>query len=141
MADDDPTRRADPDDFPTVRGLRVGQKVFGRYVLETELGAGGSSLFHHRHGTPALLGPPGVLVLPFAAIARNARSLRRPSAAHRPVCPFLGAYGSSLLRAAALVARGLGPSEGGRATVVSWQMRDQKHSLDTSQRREPCPSP
>ena len=41
MADDDPTRREDPDDFPTVRGLKAGRMVFGRYVLETELGAGG----------------------------------------------------------------------------------------------------
>jgi hypothetical protein len=51
MADDDPTRRADPDDnatrrvspddFATVRGLSAGRKVFGRYVLEAELGVGG----------------------------------------------------------------------------------------------------
>ena len=51
MADDDPTRRLDPgdnstrrldpDDLATVRGLSAGRTVFGRYVLETELGAGG----------------------------------------------------------------------------------------------------
>ena len=41
MADDDPTRRADTDDLLTVRGLKAGQKAFGRYVLETELGVGG----------------------------------------------------------------------------------------------------
>jgi hypothetical protein len=45
MADDDPTRRVpteDLDDRSTARGLSAGRKVFGRYVLETELGAGGS---------------------------------------------------------------------------------------------------
>ena len=46
-----PTRRNDPGDlstqgadigdFPTVRGLSAGRRLFGRYVLETELGAGG----------------------------------------------------------------------------------------------------
>ena len=41
MADDDPTRRLDSDVFPTVRGLRAGQTVFERYLLETTLGAGG----------------------------------------------------------------------------------------------------
>jgi formylglycine-generating enzyme required for sulfatase activity len=41
MADDDSTRRADADDYLTRKGLAAGRKVFGRYVLETELGAGG----------------------------------------------------------------------------------------------------
>ena len=41
MVDDDPTRRAEPDDISTVRGLNAGRKLFGRYVLESELGAGG----------------------------------------------------------------------------------------------------
>ena len=41
MADDTPTRRADADDYLTRKGLAAGRKVFGRYVLETELGAGG----------------------------------------------------------------------------------------------------
>ena len=31
----------DPDNYSMVRGLSAGRKVFGRYVLETELGAGG----------------------------------------------------------------------------------------------------
>ena len=30
-----------PDDLPTVRGLTAGQKVFGRYILEEVIGAGG----------------------------------------------------------------------------------------------------
>ena len=47
MADDDPTRRLDPghnstrrldpDDFATVRGLSAGRTVFGRYVLENSV--------------------------------------------------------------------------------------------------------
>jgi len=41
MADDNSTRRADADDYVTRAGLAAGRKVFGRYVLETELGAGG----------------------------------------------------------------------------------------------------
>ena len=41
MPDDDPTRHGDSDDSPTIRGLRAGQVLFGRYVLESELGAGG----------------------------------------------------------------------------------------------------
>ena len=41
MADDTPTRRADADDYLTRKGLAAGRKVFGRYVLETELKAGG----------------------------------------------------------------------------------------------------
>ena len=41
MADDDPTRRVDLGNLPTVRGLKAGLRLFGRYVLETELGAGG----------------------------------------------------------------------------------------------------
>ena len=41
MNGDTPTRRADADDYLTRKGLATGQKVFGRYVLETELGAGG----------------------------------------------------------------------------------------------------
>ena len=32
---DSPTRRMDPDDNPTVRGLSAGTRVFGRYVLVT----------------------------------------------------------------------------------------------------------
>lgn len=44
MADDDPTRSVpvpDSDNYPTVRGLSAGRKVFGRYLLEAGLGAGG----------------------------------------------------------------------------------------------------
>ena len=44
MAADDSMRSMpvpDPDNYPTVRGLSAGRRVFGRYVLETELGAGG----------------------------------------------------------------------------------------------------
>jgi serine/threonine protein kinase len=41
MADDDSTRRADADDYLTRKGLAAGRRVFGRYVLEAELGAGG----------------------------------------------------------------------------------------------------
>jgi serine/threonine protein kinase len=36
-----PRRRADADDCLTRKGLAAGRKVFGRYVLETELGVGG----------------------------------------------------------------------------------------------------
>jgi len=63
----------------------------------------------HPHGKPALLGPPGALVLPLGAIARNARSLRRPNAARPPRSPLLAAYGPLLLQAAAHVAHGLVP--------------------------------
>ena len=38
---DSPTRRMDPDDNPTVRGLSAGTRVFGRYVLESFAGRGG----------------------------------------------------------------------------------------------------
>jgi hypothetical protein len=41
MADDSPTRRDDPDDQPTVRGLAAGRAVFGRYQLEAIAGRGG----------------------------------------------------------------------------------------------------
>ena len=41
MADDDPIRQEDLDNLPTVRGLGAGQVLFGRYVLESKLGAGG----------------------------------------------------------------------------------------------------
>jgi len=41
MADDAPTRRVDPDDQPTVRGLAAGRRVFGRYTLEAVAGRGG----------------------------------------------------------------------------------------------------
>ena len=41
MNGDTPTRRVDPDDNKTRVGLVSGQRVFGRYVLETELGVGG----------------------------------------------------------------------------------------------------
>ena len=41
MADDDSTRRADPDDFTTCVGLAAGRRVFGRYVLEAVAGRGG----------------------------------------------------------------------------------------------------
>ncbi len=40
-SDDTPTRRVESDDYLTRKGLAAGRKVFGRYVLETELGAGG----------------------------------------------------------------------------------------------------
>ncbi len=41
MADDTPTRRFDPDDQPTIRGLSAGQVVFERYRLEAVAGRGG----------------------------------------------------------------------------------------------------
>ena len=41
MADDAATRRVDPDDQPTVRGLAPGRSVFGRYTLEGVAGRGG----------------------------------------------------------------------------------------------------
>ncbi len=41
MADDATTRRFDPDDQPTTRGLSAGRQVFGRYVLVGEVGRGG----------------------------------------------------------------------------------------------------
>ena len=44
MADHDPTRHEDLDDFPTVRGLLSGTRVFGRYVLEVLAGRGGMGL-------------------------------------------------------------------------------------------------
>jgi serine/threonine protein kinase len=40
-SDDNPTRRADADDYLTRAGLAAGKKVFGRYVLEAVLGQGG----------------------------------------------------------------------------------------------------
>jgi formylglycine-generating enzyme required for sulfatase activity len=41
MADDAPTRRFAADDQPAAGGLAAGRRVFGRYVLETEVGRGG----------------------------------------------------------------------------------------------------
>ena len=41
MPDDSPTRRIQPDDQPTIRGLVSGQKLFGRYILEGIAGRGG----------------------------------------------------------------------------------------------------
>ena len=41
MSDDDPILQEDLDNLPTVPGLRAGQVLFGRYVLESELGVGG----------------------------------------------------------------------------------------------------
>ncbi len=41
MADDDPIRQEELDNLPTLPGLGAGQVLFGRYVLESELGAGG----------------------------------------------------------------------------------------------------
>ena len=54
-----------------------------------------SAVFSSSTGTPALLGPPGVLVFPLAAIARNARSLTNDQSAvvryaTRFACPRLG---------------------------------------------------
>jgi formylglycine-generating enzyme required for sulfatase activity len=40
-SEDSPTRRIDPDDSPTARGLTAGTRVFGRYVLEALAGRGG----------------------------------------------------------------------------------------------------
>lgn len=41
MSDDASTRRAEPDDQPTIRGIAANAIVFDRYVLEKELGRGG----------------------------------------------------------------------------------------------------
>jgi hypothetical protein len=41
MADEDSTRRVDPDDFTTRVGLAAGRRVFGRYLLEAVAGRGG----------------------------------------------------------------------------------------------------
>jgi hypothetical protein len=38
---DDSTEQEDIDNLPTVAGLSAGRKLFGRYVLESELGSGG----------------------------------------------------------------------------------------------------
>ena len=40
-SDDSPTRRVDPNESPTVRGLSAGTRVFDRYVLEALAGRGG----------------------------------------------------------------------------------------------------
>ncbi len=39
--DEKPTERWTPDEQPTIRGLRAGQRVFDRYTLEAEIGRGG----------------------------------------------------------------------------------------------------
>ena len=90
MADDDPTRRADPGDSPTVRGLKAGQIVFGRYVLETELGAGGMGVVWRARDVEldepvALKFLPEVVARDDAAVAelkdetRHARRLTHPN--------------------------------------------------------------
>jgi len=100
MADDDPTRRVDPDDnstrrvdpddFATVHGLSAGRRVFGRYVLETELGAGGMGVVWRARDTEldelvALKFLPEVVARDDAAVAelkdetRHARRLTHPN--------------------------------------------------------------
>ncbi len=44
MADDDPIRRVDPEDFATRVGLAAGGRVFGRYTLEAVAGRGGMGI-------------------------------------------------------------------------------------------------
>ncbi len=86
MADDDPTRhvsaeepgessthRDDLDDFATVRGLAAGQRLFGRYVLETELGAGGMGVVWRARDTE-LDEPVALKFLP-EVVARDAASV------------------------------------------------------------------
>jgi hypothetical protein len=100
MADDDPTRRLDPgdnstrrldpDDFATVRGLSAGRTVFGRYLLEAELGAGGMGVVWRARDTEldeplALKFLPEVVARDDAAVAelkaetRHARRLTHPN--------------------------------------------------------------
>ena len=75
-----------PDDLPTVRGLSAGRRVFGRYVLESELGAGGMGVVWRARDTEldepvALKFLPEVVARDDAAVAelkdetRHARKL------------------------------------------------------------------
>ncbi len=70
---DRPTQRADPDDFPTVRGLKAGQMLFGRYVLESELGAGGMDVVWRARD--AELGEPVALKFLPEVVARDAAAV------------------------------------------------------------------
>ena len=62
-----------------IRNVRRTRSPPLRSAMVPRLFRGVRSFFHHPHETPALLGPPGALVLPLAAVARNARSLRMMS--------------------------------------------------------------
>jgi hypothetical protein len=85
-SDDAPTRPADSDDLPTLRGLIAGQKVFGRYVLAAEVGRGGMGVVWRAQDaelneTVALKFLPDVVARDEAAVdelkaeARHARRL------------------------------------------------------------------
>ena len=88
--DDNSIRRSDPDDFATVRGLSAGRKVFGRYVLEMELGVGGMGVVWRARDAEldepvALKFLPEVVARDDAAVAelmaetRHARRLTHPN--------------------------------------------------------------
>ena len=95
-----PTRRADPDDLatrhvdpiddPTVQGLATGRKLFGRYLLEAEIGRGGMGVVWRAHDeelgeTVALKILPEIVACDETAVddlreeTRKARKLRHPN--------------------------------------------------------------
>ena len=90
MADDTPTRRTNPDDEATVRGLAPGRTVFGRYTLEAVAGRGGMGMVWRAHDgelgeTVALKILPEVVAHDAGAVdelreeTRRARRLRHPN--------------------------------------------------------------
>jgi len=93
MADDDSPERMpaeEPDDRRTVRGLAVGERVFGRYVLESILGQGGMGVVWRARddelgNTVALKFLPEVVARDDAAVddlkeeTRNALRLTHPN--------------------------------------------------------------